>query len=141
MLAANLDQHTKKILRWNDEPAFAQNRLRNNRCYIFRRNHPLKRVFQMASTKQVTSRILQRIRTAIAIRVGNPVNIAWKRSEASLVRMRLAGQGQGHHGASVEGILKGDDARPASMRARDLYGILHRLGTAVHKQRLLREPA
>src|SRR6266849_7765536 len=93
----------------------------------------------MARAEQIARGILQRIRAAIAIRVWNPVNIARERSEASLIRMRLAGQGQGHHGAAVKSVFEGNDARPASVRPRNLHGVLHRLGTTVHEKRFLRE--
>ena len=130
---ANLHQHAKEIFRRNDESAFAQHRFGNHGRHIFRRDHALESVFQMARAEQIARRILQRIRTAIAVRVRNAVNIARKGREAGFVGMGLAGQRQRHHGAAVKGVFESDDAGPSGVRPRDLHRILHRFGAAVHE--------
>ena len=127
----------KKSCGRNDESAFAQNRLGNHGRDIFRCDHALESVFQVARAEQIARRILQRIGAAIAVRVRNAVNIAGERREAGLIRMRLAGQRQRHHGAAVKGVFEGDDAGASGVRARDLYRVLDRLSAGVHKKRLL----
>ena len=51
--------------------------------------------------------------------------------------MSLAGEGESHHGAAVEGVFKGDDPGAAGVGAGDLDCVLDRLGAGVHEQRLL----
>ncbi len=55
--------------------------------------------------------------------------------------MRLAGEGQRHHGAAVESVFEGDDAGPFRVDAGNLDRVLNRLGAAVHEDCLLRELA
>ncbi len=53
--------------------------------------------------------------------------------------MRLAGEGERHHGAAVEGIFEGDDGGTLAVRARDLHCILDGFGAAVHEKCFLGE--
>jgi len=57
----------------------------------------------------------------------------------SLVRMRFCCKSQRHHGAAVEGVLKGDDRRALCVRTGDLDGVFYRLSAAVDENSLLRE--
>src|SRR5437879_1619411 len=55
--------------------------------------------------------------------------------------MSLAGQGQRHHGAAVEGVFEGDDGGALGIGASDLYGVLDSLRSAVDEEGFLGEPA
>jgi hypothetical protein len=45
--------------------------------------------------------------------------------------MSLAGEGQGHHRAAVEGVFKRDDAGTLGVGAGDLDGVLDGFGAGV----------
>src|SRR5271170_3993307 len=92
----------------------------------------------MTGAKQITGRIFHRIRTTVAIGIWNPINLAGKRAETGLVGVRLAGQREGHHGASMKRVFKRDDSRPSGMSTRDLHRILYSLRAAIHEKSLLR---
>ena len=141
VLVAEIDQHLEIVRRRRDESAFAENRLGDHGGDFFVRDHALEGVFEMARAVEIAGRILQRIRAAIAIRERNAIDLAGKRRESGLVRMRLAGEGQRHHGAAVEGVFEGDDAGTLGVGARDLDRVLDGLGAAVHEDRLLRKLA
>ena len=56
------------------------------------------------------------------------VDVGRERAEALLVGHDLAGQRHAHEGAAVEAAGEGDDGRAAGGGARDLDGVLDRLG-------------
>ncbi len=95
----------------------------------------------MTRAEKIARRIFQRIGTAIAVRVGNAVDVAGKRRESGFVGMGFAGERQGHHGAAVEGVFEGDDAGASGVGAGDLYCVLDRFSAAVYEQRFLGEVA
>src|SRR5579864_1060820 len=95
----------------------------------------------MARTVQLTRWILQRVGTAVAVSVRNPVDLARKRSEAGFVRMRFAGQCQRHHCAAMKSIFECDHCRTLRIGAGNLYRILYRFGPAINENRFLRELA
>ncbi len=64
----------------------------------------------MAGTVEIARRIFQVVRAAIAVGEWNAVDLAGEGSESGFVGMSFASQSQGHHGAAVEGVFKGDDA-------------------------------
>ena len=107
--------------RRHDESAFALHRLHNHGRHRFRRHHALESVLQQ--------------RRGLAIR--HAVDIARERLEACLIRMRFAGERECQQRAPVEGVFEADHRRAAGVSARDLDGVLDRLGAAVQQQRLL----
>ncbi len=80
-------------------------------------------------------------RAPVAVRVGDAVDLGRVRPEAHLVRRHLGGEAQGHVGAAVEGVLKGDDGLAARGVAGDLDRVLDGLGARVHEEGALGEVA
>src|SRR5579872_324215 len=93
----------------------------------------------MPRAVQIARWIRLRIRAAIAVRERHSIDFTRERRESSLIRMRLAGQRQRHHGAAVKCIFERNDARPLRGCPRNLHRVLNRLGATVHKDGLLRE--
>src|SRR5579884_3346546 len=77
----------------------------------------------------------------ICVREGGMVHILSERSESGSVWSLPSREAHGHHGASVKGIFKGDDAGPTGIRPCDLDRILDGLGAAIEQCRLLVEAA
>src|SRR5581483_9782651 len=95
----------------------------------------------MTSAIEIARRIRFRIRAAIAVRVWHAIHVAGKWRESSLVGMRLAGQGERHHGAAMKCVFKGDDAGTLRISASDFYCIFDRFCATVYKDRFLGELA
>src|SRR3984885_4428603 len=91
----------------------------------------------MLRAKYFARRIFQRIRAAIAVRVGNPVNVARERFESGFIWLRFAGQRHGQHGAAVERVFEANDGGTPRVATRDFDGVFDRFGTAVYEDRLL----
>src|SRR4051812_12840483 len=102
MLVANVHQDAEEFRRRIYKAAFAENWFSDYCGHVFGGHHALKCVLEMTRAVDIARWIFERIRTAIAISVRNAVNVGRKWREARLVRMRFAGQGQRHHGASME---------------------------------------
>ena len=51
--------------------------------------------------------------------------------------MRLAGERQRHHGASVEGVFESDDAGAAGVGAGNLHRVLDGFGAGIYKDGFL----
>ena len=136
---AEIDQHLEIVRRRRDESALTQHRLRNDGRDIFIGHDALERIFQMPRAEEIARRIFQVVGAAVAISERDAIDLSGKRRESGLIRMRLAGEGQRHHGAPVERVFKRDDAGTLGKSARDLDGIFDCLGSAVHEDRLLRK--
>ena len=93
----------------------------------------------MLRAKNIARRVLQRIRTPVTVGVRNAIDVRGKWLEPGLVRMRLARQRHGQHGAPVKGVLETDDRRPVRVAPRDFHRILDRLRPAVYQHRFLRK--
>src|SRR5271165_134979 len=141
MLVAKLNQYFEIVWRRGDKSAFPQHRLSDHGRDFFVGHHALERVFQVPRTIKITRWIRLRVRAAVAVSERDAVDLAWKRRESCLVRMRLAGQGQRHHRPSVKSVFEGDEAGPLRINARDFYGVFNRFSSAVHEDCLLRELA
>ena len=141
MLSADLLQHPEELPGRRDEAPFAEHRLDDDRGHRFRRHHALEGVLQVLRAGRRAPGILQAIGAAVAIGVGNPVDVAGERLEPRLVRMRLAGQRHGQQRPPVKGVLEADHRGPLGVRAGDLDGVLDALRAAVHQERLFRELA
>ena len=68
---------------------------------------------------------------------GRAVDLGGERPEARLVRVHLARHRHRQQRPPVERLVEHDHGGPAGCRARDLHGVLHRLGTRVDEDRLL----
>ena len=139
VLVAEIDQHLEVIRRRRDESAFTQNWLGDHGSDFFVCHHALERVFEMTRAVKIARGIFHVIGAAIAVGERDAIHLAGKRRESGLVRMRLAGEGQRHHGAAVEGVFEGDDAGALGVGAGDLDRVLDRLGAAVDEDSFLRE--
>src|SRR4029077_1764449 len=125
------------VWRRSNEATFAQHRLGNDRCYFFTGDDALERVFEIAGAVEIAGWIFQVVRTAITVGERDPVNVAGEGREAGLVRMRLAGKRQRHHGAAVESVFEGDHCGTLGISAGNLYCVLDGFSTAVHEESLL----
>src|SRR5437660_4878621 len=117
---AEIYKNLEIVRRRSNEPAFPQHGLGDHSRNFFVGDHALECIFEMPRTVQIARRILLRIRAPVAVSKRDPVDFARKWREPSLIRMRLAGQRQRHHGASVERIFESDDARSLRISARSL---------------------
>src|SRR6266850_3204614 len=95
----------------------------------------------MVRTGQSTRGIGQPKGAAVAVGIGDAINIGNEWSKSGLVWMSLAGERQCEQGAAVKSVVETDDRRALGVSARDLDGVLHRLGAGRHQQRLFREIA
>src|ERR1700687_3691609 len=133
MLAANLLQEHEVILRRNDEPAFAKDRLRDDRGHRLRRYAALERVLEMM-------RKCFRRRTflgAIRISERNAIHIAGERLKARFVGMGLAGERHGQQCAAMESVLEANYRRALGISPRDLDRVLHRFRAGIEDDRFL----
>ena len=78
---------------------------------------------------------------AIGLREFGVIDLGRKRPEAPLVRHDLAGERHGHERAPVKAAGECDHRRPLGVVARDLDGVLHRLGAGRQEQGFFREIA
>ncbi len=74
------------------------------------------------------------VRAAIGVRVRRAVDLGREGPEPLLVRMRLRGHGQGHPRPAVECALERDDRLALRVEARELDGVLDRLGAGVEER-------
>src|SRR5258708_3946843 len=133
MFVADIHQDAKKF-KWRcDEATFSENRLSNHRGNVFRSNHAPEGVLKMARAVHVAGRILERVRTTVAVAIWNAVNVGRKWSKAGLVRMSFAGKRKPHHGAAVKSVFEGDDSRTPSVGPSDFDGIFDGFGAGVQK--------
>ena len=74
------------------------------------------------------------VRAAIGVRVRRAVDLGRERPEPLLVRVRLRRHRQRHPRAAVERALERDDGLPLRVQARELDGVLDRLGAGVEER-------
>src|SRR5690348_1236636 len=139
MFPADILNRGEKLSWRRHESAFAQHRLRDHGGYVLRVHHALESVFQMMRAINAARRVLHRIRAAVAVCIGNPINVGNERPKTGLVWMRFARQRHRQQSPAVKRILEADHSRPARVGARDFHCIFNRLRAAVHEERLLRE--
>ena len=116
VLVAEIDEHFEIVRRRSDESAFTQDRFGNDRGDFFIGDDALESIFEMARAVEIAGGIFQVVRAAITVGERDAVNLAGERRETGLIRMRLAGESERHHGAAVESVFEGDDARDAWCR-------------------------
>ena len=92
MFVADFRDDAEELRRRCHESAFTQDWLSDHCSDIFGCDDAFECVFEMAGAIYIARRILQRVRTAIAVAVRNAVNLGRKRGEPGLVRMGLAGK-------------------------------------------------
>ena len=139
MTVANLLENIEELPRGSDEAAFTENRFHNHRGNSLGRHDSFECIFQMVRAKYAASRILERIRAAVAIGVGDAVDIGRERLKTCFVRMRLACERHREHRPSMERILEADNRRAARVATRDFHGVLDGLRSAIDEHRLLRK--
>ena len=94
MFVADFRDDAEELRRRCHESAFTQDWLSDHCSDIFGCDDAFECVFEMAGAIYIARRILQRVRTAIAVAVRNAVNLGRKRGEPGFVRMGLAGEGK-----------------------------------------------
>src|SRR5271157_5880430 len=87
----------------------------------------------MCGAKRFAGRIRLGVGAAIAIRVGNAVDLWCERSKASFVGCNFAGERHGEKGAAVECVFKRDNGRPFGVGACDLDGVLDGFSAGIDK--------
>ena len=130
-------RHLEVVGRRGDEATFTQDWLGNHSCDLFVGDDAFERVFEMACAVEIAGGIFQVVGTAIAVGKWDAVNVAGEWREAGLVGMSLAGEGERHHGAAVEGVFEGDDGGTFGVGAGNLNSIFDGFSAAVDEQRLL----
>ena len=73
----------------------------------------------------------------VRVRARRAVDLRRERAEAGLVRLHLARHRHREERPAVEGVVEGDDRGATGGPARDLHGVLDRLGAGVHEDRAL----
>ena len=109
------------------EAALALLRLEHDRRDVFRRHRRHEQALEGAECGCG-------VRAAIGIRVRRAVDLGRKGPQPLLVRMRLRGHGQGHPRPAVECALEREDRLSLRVEARELDGVLDRLGAGVEER-------
>src|SRR5437588_3957261 len=91
----------------------------------------------MARAIEIARGILQRIGAPITVGERDAVHLARERLETCFIRMRLAGEGEGHHGAAMKSIFESNDGGAPGISPGNFHGILDRFGAAADKQSFL----
>src|ERR1019366_3746616 len=134
VLVAKIDEKFEIVRRRSDESAFAQDRFGNDRRYLLVGDDALESIFEMARAVKIARGIFQIVRAAITVGERNAIDLAGERRESGLVRMRLAGESERHHGAAVEGVFEGDDCGALGVGASDLDSVLDGFSAAVDEE-------
>ena len=137
VLLADLLDDPQVLGRRHYEAAFALNRLGDDRRYLLGIDLLGEGLLEELGALAAAVRIGESKRAPIAVGVGDAVDLRRVGPEAHLVRAHLGGEAEGHVGAAVEGVVKGDERLPARGIAGDLDGVLDSLGPGVHKERAL----
>ena len=132
MLVAQGAQTLHELFRRDVETAFALDRLQDDRSDILGFGVVLEDAFDR-SDRVVDAHTVQ------FVRVDGAEDAAWHQAHAGRVRYDLAGQAQGHHGATVVGAGEGDHAGTAGGGTGDLDGVFNGFGTGGDQQGFLGE--
>ena len=92
MPPTDLLQERKKLCRGNHESAFTHDRFKDDGRNCIGGDNSLKCIFEVMSAEELAGRIPERIRTAIAVGVGNSIDVTNKWSEAGFIGIRFAAQ-------------------------------------------------
>ena len=130
MRVEQLLQPLREVGRHRDEAALALHRLEHGAGDRLRVDVALEEVLQRGD-RVVLGDAAERIRR------GRAVDLGRERAEALLVRHDLRGHRHREQRAAVEGVVEDDDRGPPGRDARDLDGVLDRLGARVQQDRLL----
>ena len=134
VLVAQRAQALQEILRRHMETALALHRLDDDGGDVARLGVVLENAFD-AGEGVIHAYPVQRARV---LRTEHP---AWHQAHAGGIGHLLAGQRQGHHGATVVAAGEGDHPGAAGGGAGDLHRVFHRLGAGGHQQGLFGEVA
>ncbi len=135
---ADLPQPGEVARRRDHEAALAQHRLGQDGGHLVGAYVVLEGLLdQVGALQPALAAVVARIdRAAIAVRVGQPVDLRRERAEVGLVGHDLGGQGHGEQGPSVEGVLEGDDGVLARGVPGDLDGVLDGFSPGVREHGL-----
>src|SRR5262249_23762299 len=133
VLTADLLEQREIVARRNDEAAFAEDRLSDDRGDGFGSDGAFECVLEMV--REGLGR--GAFSAAIGISKWDPVNVAGKWVEARFVGMRLAGKGPGQESPAVKGVLEADDGGTFRVSAGNLDGVLNGFGAGVEQDGLL----
>ena len=131
VLVAEAADARHELGRSNDEAAFALHRLDDDRRHML--GSDLGHECALERCERCA-----RVWAAIVVRERDAVDLGGERAKAGLVRMRLRSERHGQQRAPVEAALEGDHGRPLRACARDLHGVLDRLGPGVEERGLRR---
>ncbi len=134
MLVEELLQTAREVGRHRDEPAFTLHRLEHGAGDGGGVDVTLEEMLQAGDRVVLAD-------PAEGIRRRRPVHLGGERAEARLVGDDLRGHGHREERAAVERVVEDDHRRTAGRHARDLDGVLDRLGARVEQHRLLVGPA
>ena len=126
VLVADRPQALDELRRRREEAALALLRLEDDRRDVVRRDVGREQALERGERRR-------RVRAAIRVRERRAVDLGRERPEALLVRVRLRGHRQRHPRATVERAVERDDALPLRVEARELDGVLDRLGAGVEE--------
>ena len=136
VFVADFADHGEKFAWWNDEAAFAEHGLRDDRGHLIGGNNALKSVLQVMRAGHLAGGVREAIRAVIAVGVRDAINFRGERAETGLIRIRLAGERHAHQGAAVKGIFKADDCGPLGVGACNLHSVLDRFRPGVDEEGL-----
>ena len=131
VLVADPAQPDEKIARRGKEAGLALDGLDDERCDLLRGDLGRERALDGAER-------LVGGRPAVILRERHAVDLGRERPEPRLVRVRLRGHRQREHRPPVEAALEREHGRALRVRARELDGVLDRLGARVEERRLRR---
>ena len=131
---APLGQRRQEARGRHDEAALAEDRLDDEAGEVVRADL-LLRARRWRGPRRPAPEISDRLAEGVGHR--RPVDLAGERPEAVLVGHVLRGHRHRQVGAAVVGVVDDSDRVAAGVRARDLDGVLDRLGAGVEQRRLL----
>ncbi len=135
VVAAPLRKPWQKAVRWHDEATLALNRFDDHRRHLVLAHLHVHQRFELS--ERLVRDVLGIARPAVGVGHRHAVDVGREGPEPMLVGHVFGGERHGQVGAAVVGVVEAHHGGASGGHARDLDGVLDRLGARVEQGRLL----